>query len=129
MEVSQILAEIYDAAESKIGGIVGIRALHADQNPVIGETMAESYHWDDDVRSDESIGGTAVFHGRNSDAVAAAAAGYFAGPGRYAIVSGSVIVPCIMPERYAKAVKDAEVVAIIDATVSPAQIIRHPSLS
>lgn len=128
MNTASILADLVEAAENNIGGIIGIRVLHADQTPSIGDILPESYHWDDDVRSNDSIGGTAVFHGRNSDAVASAAVDYMTG-GRYAIVSGSGITPCNMPERYAKAVRDAEVVAIIDTTITPAQIIRHPSLS
>ncbi len=68
------------------GQSVGVRALHSDETPAVGDIMAASYHWDDGNRSNDQMDGTAVFLVSNpysadisADNIASALT-YFAGP-------------------------------------------------
>lgn len=108
MTIDTITAAI-EAAEADLGGCIGIRALHDDEFPVLGEVMAESHVWEDDVRSEDTIGGTAAFR-----ADFAAEALNYSHSKRFAIISGQDIGSAGMPEPGARAFRDAEVVAILE---------------
>lgn len=103
----ETLTSAMEAAEIEVGGNIGIRALHADEFPVVGQVMPESHTWEDDVRSDTSIGGTAAFR-EAADAVS------YSYSTRFAIISGQDIGSAGMPEKGARAFRNAEVVAIIE---------------
>ena len=116
--MSNINAMIAEAQQ--IGQSVGIRALHDDEDPVVGEFLAESYHWSDDVRSNDSLGGTAVFlisdpysSEINEEAITIARNYFGLAHQRYAIVVGDDQGDRGMPEDHATVFFNAEVFGLI----------------
>lgn len=109
MSILEKLTAAIKSAENDVGGDIGIRALHDDERPMVGQVMPESHVWEDDMRSDVTIGGTAAFR---SDFANEAVR--YSHSSRFAILSGQDIGSAGMPERGARAFRNAEVVAIFE---------------
>ena len=109
MSILEKLTAAVESAENEVGGDIAIRAVHDDEHPSVGQVMPESHVWEDDIRSDATIGGTAAFRG---DFVAEAVR--YSHSTRFAILSGQDIGSAGMPERGARAFRNAEVVAIFE---------------
>lgn len=109
MTILETLTAAIESAEIEFGGSIAIRALHDDETPEVGQIMPESCVWEDDNRSDITIGGTAAFRG---DFVAEAIG--YSHSKRFAILSGQDIGSAGMPETGARAFRAAEVVAVFE---------------
>jgi broad specificity phosphatase PhoE len=109
---SKQITEIMDASGLRI---FGVRSLHENETPVVGQTMAESHVWDDGDRTDESIGGTCCFEIReNADpALAMRRAESYTLSGRYALIGGEYQGNNdLISEPHAIAIRDARVLAV-----------------
>lgn len=107
MSIIEKLTSAVESAEIEVGGNIGIRALHDDEFPAVGQVMPESHTWEDDIRSESTIGGTAAFR-EAEDAIG------YSHSTRFAIISGQDIGSAGMPEKGARAFRNAEVIAVLE---------------
>jgi hypothetical protein len=111
MDGTQISA-IIDASDL---WIFGVRALHADEMVLVGDTIPESYVWDDGDRTDESIGGACCFEIREGDdpTEAIRRATKYNLSGRYALLGGKYMGNNdLIAETHTIAIRDAVVLAV-----------------
>ena len=113
MTQTQDLAGIIDNSRFTV---FAVRALHVDEDVAVGDTMADSYVWDDGERTEESIGGTCGFEVRDSgrlrDAIERATP-YDVGGDQLALLGGTYTGNNdLIGEPHAIAIRDAVVLAV-----------------
>ena len=96
--------------------LIGVRCLHADETPAIGDEMPPSFIWDDGDPTEETIGGTCAWDARDGGCDLRSAlqrASKYQICGRYALLGGNYSGNNdLIAEPFAIAIRDAVVLAV-----------------
>lgn len=97
---------------------VGVRRLHDDETPAVGDILRRSYAWEDGDMTDEELPGTCAFNIRRvnrqsiEDAMQLASAYEIGSSPRFALIVGSGSASYDGLEDGATIIRDAEVIAV-----------------